>query len=377
MDSAPTITRVGDSPSDRPGGPAARKNSGPLKKVKHEDIVFFANQLAVMVDTGVPLSEALDAIAASTDHNGLQAVIWDISAQVKNGVEFSTAMESHRKLFSELFISLMRASEASGQMGPMLERCTAYMMQERETRRQIKGAMIYPASMMAFCIIVVVGLLLFVLPRFASIYAGKGATLPLPTRILMSLSSGLINYWMYIIGGLAVTITGGIFYFRSESGHIMGDRIKITMPILGPMTRKACMAKGFRTMATMVSTGVAMLDGLDITARVSGNYFYARIWKKVSEDVQEGANLTQALYEDPLIPRTIAQMIDAGEKTGKLEMVMDRVAKFCEDDLKIAVKTLTSMIEPIMIIVMGLIVGGIAMSLLLPIFNMSKVMTGK
>lgn len=358
------------------GPTGAGRPSGPLKKVKHDDIVFFANQLAVMVDAGVPLSEALDAIANSTDNNGLEAVVSDLSSQVKNGVEFSAAMENHRKHFSELFISLMRASEASGTMGTMLERCTDYMMQDRETRRQIKGAMIYPACMMSFCVLVVIGLLVFVLPRFEKIYAGKGALLPLPTRILLATSNGIVNYWPYILGGLGTVIGLSVMYFRSPSGRRAADKIKISLPILGPMFRKACMARGFRTMATMVATGVAMLDGLDITARISGNYYFARLWRKVAESVEEGAHLSLELFEDPLIPRTIAQMVDAGERTGKLDMVMDRVAKFCEDDLRIAVKTVTSMIEPIMIIFMGLIVGGIAMALLLPIFNMAKVMRG-
>ncbi len=366
----------GEDSIDGAGPTGTGRQSGPLKRVKTDDIVFFANQLAVMVDTGVPLSEALDAIANSTDNNGLEAVVSDLSLQVKSGVEFSTAMESHRKHFSELFISLMRASEASGRMGEMLERCTEYMMQDRETRRQIKGAMIYPACMMSFCVLVVIGLLVFVLPRFEKIYAGKNAVLPMPTRILLAASNGIVNYWPYILGGLGTVIGLSVMYFRSPSGRRAADKMKISLPIVGPMFRKACMARGFRTMATMVSTGVSMLNGLDITARVSGNYYFARIWRKVAESVEEGSHLSLELFEDPLIPRTIAQMVDAGERTGKLDMVMDRVAKFCEDDLKIAVKTVTSMIEPIMIIFMGLIVGGIAMALLLPIFNMSKVMRG-
>jgi len=352
------------------------RQSGAVKKVKQDDVVFFANQLAVMVDTGVPLSDALDAIAGSTEHNGLAAIVWDLSAQVKSGVEFSSALESHHKQFGELFISLMRASEASGTMGTMLQRCTEYMMQDRETRKQIKGAMIYPACMMGFCVLVVVGLLVFVLPRFEKIYSGKGAVLPLPTRMLLSASNGIVHYWMYILGGLAAVIAAAVAYFRSESGRRVGDRIKISTPIMGPMFRKAYMARGFRTMATMVSTGVAMLDGLEITAKVSANYFYSRIWRRVADSVEQGAALTQGMYDDPLIPRTISQMIDAGERTGKLDMVMDRVARFCEEDLKVAVKTVTSLIEPVMIIFMGLVVGGIAMALLLPIFNMSKVMRG-
>lgn len=348
---------------------------GRPKKVKTDDVIFFANQLAVMVDTGVPLAEALDAIANSTDHTGVQAMIDKVSGQVKSGVEFSEALEAYPKAFSQLFVSLMRASEVSGTMGPMLQRASEYMLQDRDTRKQIKGAMIYPMCMMAFSALVVVGLLIFVLPRFETIYSGKGALLPLPTRILLGASRGIVDHWLALLAGLAAVVSGTVMYFRSPGGRRFADKLRISLPIIGSMFRKACLARSFRTMATMVSTGVDMLDGLQITARVAGNCFYAEIWSGLAERVTEGGTVSEHLFECSLVPRTIAQMVNAGERTGKLGLVMDRVAKFCEDDLRIAVKTITSMIEPITIIILGLIVGGIAIALLLPIFKMSQIMT--
>ena len=356
------------------GRPHARYTAAP-KKVKHDQVIFLASQLSIMVDTGVPLDEALDSIAEQTDHTGLRALVADVSERVKGGSEFSSALESHPKVFDTLFISLMRASEASGTMGQMLTRASDYMESERETRKRVKGAMIYPASMMSFCVLVVIGLMVFILPRFEKIYAGKGAALPLPTRVLMGISSGLINYWMFIIAGLAGVITAAVLYFRNPAGKMMLDKLRITMPIIGPMYRKACLARSLRTLATMVSSGVSMLEGLAITATAAGNYYYGKIWTDLAESVKEGSNLADPLYESALIPRTVSQMISAGEKTGRLGMVMDRVADHCESDLKIAVKAITMMIEPIMIIVMGLIVGGIAMALLLPVFSIAKVMT--
>jgi type IV pilus assembly protein PilC len=346
-----------------------------LRRIKTDDVIFLANQLAVMVDTGVPLSEALDAIASSTNHTGMQAMVSDLSEQVKSGVEFSTALENYPKVFSNLFISLMRASEVSGTMGPMLQRASAYMGQDRETRKQIKGALVYPVCMLSFCVVVVIALLVFVLPRFESIYAGKGALLPLPTRILLGASRGLIANWLAIAIGLVATVGGLVYYVRTDTGRRVKDRALLAMPLLGTMFRKANLARSLRTMSTMVSTGVSMLDGLEITARVASNVFYKEVWLNLAERVKEGSTLSSQLFECPLIPRTTAQMIDAGERTGKLGLVMDRVAEFCEDDLKISVKAITSMIEPIMIITMGLLVGGIAMALLLPIFNMSKMMS--
>ena len=352
----------------------ARHTPAP-KKVKHDQVIFLASQLSIMVDTGVPLDEALDSIAEQTDHSGLKVLVTDISERVKGGNEFSGALESHPKIFDTLFISLMRASEASGTMGEMLVRASDYMESERETRKRVKGAMIYPASMMSFCVLVVIGLMVFILPRFEKIYAGKGATLPLPTRILMGISAALIDYWPFIIAGLAGLITAAVLYFRSPGGKMLLDKLRISMPIIGPMYRKACLARSLRTLATMVSSGVSMLEGLAITATAAGNYYYRKIWTDLAESVKEGSNLADPLYESKLIPRTVSQMISAGEKTGRLGMVMERIARHCEEDLKIAVKAITMMIEPIMIIVMGLIVGGIAMALLLPVFSIAKVMT--
>ena len=347
------------------------------KKVKRGDVMFFATQLAVMVDTGVPLAEALDSISEQTDHEGLRVMVGDISDQVKSGIEFSTALEKYPKAFSRLFTSMMRASEVSGTMGEMLIRVSDYLASERETRKKVKGALIYPACMLSFCLLVVIGLLVFVLPKFEKIYSGKGATLPLPTRALLAMSHGITGYWPFIIAGLVGAGVGIHFYVRSPGGRMMMDRIRISVPILGQMYRKAYLARSLRTMATMVSSGVSILDGLEITARVAGNYFYQKIWTGAAERVVEGATLSDPLFECRLIPRSVTQMISAGERTGKLAYVMNRVATFCEDDLKVAVKTVTQMIEPLMIIVMGLVIGGIAIALLLPVFSVSKIISGR
>ena len=346
------------------------------KKIKTDDIIFFATQLAVMVDTGISLSEALDSIVSCTDHDSLGFLIEDISERVKSGSSFSESLEVHPKYFNEQFVAMMRASEASGTMGEMLQRCTAYMMQDRDTRKQIKGAMVYPLCMMSFCVLVVVGLLIFVLPRFESIYATRGAALPMPTQILLSISAGITENWILLLTSVIALAVGGTFFFRSEIGGRTADRIKIDLPAMGSMFRKGCLARSLRTMSTMVTTGVNVIDGLDITARVAGNRYYADLWWSLQSRISEGGGLAEGLFESPLVPGTIAQMIEAGEKSGKLGNVMDRVAKFCEDDLRVAIKTLTGLIEPIMIIVMGILIGGIAMALLLPIFSMADVAKG-
>jgi type IV pilus assembly protein PilC len=349
---------------------------GGLKKVKQDDVIFFAAQLAVMVDTGVPLSEGLDMIAAETEHTGMKKLLGEISDDVKGGVEFSSALEKHPKHFDTLFVSLMKASEISGTMGPMLQRVSDYMEEQRKTRKRIKGAMVYPSCMLGFCVIIIVCLLVFVLPKFEKIYAGKKAILPAPTRFLLGISHGITDYWPYILGALVVGAVSLRMYVKTPGGQMALDTFRIKMPIMGGMFRKACLARSLRCLSTMVSTGVNMIEGLDITSRVSGNRHYKAVWDHVADGVKEGSSVSDGLVDSPLVPGNVCQMISAGEKSGKMGMVMDRVARFCEDDLKVAVKAITDMIEPAMIIIMGLIVGGIAMALLMPVFKMSKVAGG-
>jgi len=276
------------------------------------------------------------------------------------------------RIFTRMFVALMKASEASGQMGTMLKRASDYMGQERETLKKIRGAMIYPICMMVFCTLVVIGLLIFILPRFEKIYSGKGAALPGPTRLLLAMSHGMTDYWYLLIPALGAAATGLYFFARSEAGKCFMDTLRIRLPIVGVMYRKAYLARGLRTLGTMISTGVALLDGLEITSRIAGNRHFQAIWESVAEHAREGGSITEELIKHPLVPGTITHMISAGERTGQLASVMNRVADFCEEDVKVSVKSVTSMIEPLMIIMMGIVIGGIAMALLLPVFSMSK-----
>jgi len=349
---------------------ASRQVSG--ARVTRDEVIFLASQLAVMVETGVTLPEALDAIADQTQEPALKEVVEDLSMQVKGGVSFSGALKRHPRAFSPLLVALMRASEVSGTMGTMLHRACAYLSQERHTIKQIKGAMIYPICMLCFCTLVVIGLLIFILPRFEKIYAGKGAILPAPTRVMLSVSHGLVDYWYVALALVAILTVGAIFYFRSDRGRCFLDTFRIRMPVMGRMYRKAYLARSLRTMSTMISTGVSLLEGLEITADVVGNHHYAEIWKAVSEQAREGCAVSEELAKHPLIPCTVTRMIAAGERSGQLAHVMDRVAEFCEADVRTAIKSVTSLVEPAMIVIMGLIIGGIAMALLLPVFTMSR-----
>lgn len=345
----------------------------PGKGVKQDDVIFFATQMAVMVDTGVPLTEALDAIGDQSTNPGMQALIREVSEDVKGGTELSASLDKHPRIFGNLFVALMKASEASGTMGGMLQRVSEYLEEQRKIRKKVKGAMTYPICMLSFCVLVVIGLLVFILPRFEKIYGSKGAVLPVPTQILLAISHALTGYWYVILGCLGAVIAAAIWYVRTPAGRAVLDRLRISIPLIGPMYRKACLSRSLQTLATMLSSGVPVLESLEITAKVAGNEYYRQVWLDLAESTKEGSSLAEQLYRSDLVPATVTQMIDAGERSGRLPMVMDRVAKFCEDDLKARIQALTSLIEPAMIITMGIIVGGVAMALLLPVFSLSKV----
>jgi len=353
-----------------------RKSRIRTRGVKRTQLVFFANQLAVMVDTGVSLPDALDSIAERMSGGSLHQVLTDISDQVKGGTEFSAALARYPKIFGDLVVSLVKASESSGTLGKMLQRISAYLEEQHRLRRRVKGALVYPAAMLCFCILVVVGMLAFVLPRFEKIYASRSAVLPLPTRVLLGFSNGLVAHWPFVLVGLALAAVGVYLFVRRPQSKVALDKIRLEMPLFGKIFRGACLARSFRTLATMIASGVDMLESLEITSDVSGNVYYRRIWSGVSERLKEGASLSEELHRYEMIPDSISQMVAAGERTGRLDMVLDRIAAFCEEDLDVAVRTITSLVEPAMIVIMGLVVGGIALALLLPVFSISKVVAG-
>ena len=352
---------------------ATRAHGASRKRAKRDDVIFFANQLAVMVDTGVSLPDALDGIAVQTTTESFQEVIEDLSEEVKSGVDFSTALSKYPRIFGRLFVAMVKASEASGTMGKMLQRISRYLDNERRIRKRVLGAILYPAGMLSFCVLVVICMLVFVLPRFEKIYEGRSAALPVPTRILMGISSVMTDHWALLLGGTFTAVMGAYLYFRRPDGQIVLDRMRIKAPVVGGIYRRACMARSLRTLSTMVETGVSMLESMEITAEVSGNYHYTAIWRGLGDRLKEGASLSEEMRHCPLIPACVCQMVAAGEQTGKLSDVLDRIATFCEEDLDTIIRSATSLIEPAMIVIMGVIVGGVALALLLPVFSMSKV----
>ncbi len=350
-------------------------------KVKPAELILFTTQLSVMLDSGVVLSDALDAIAESASYrnNGtFRMVILDIAEKVKGGENFSKALTGYPKIFNSMFISMVKASEASGKTPEMFSVLSGYLNFESETRKSIKGALTYPFIMALMAVAATGTLMFFVLPRFMGIYEAKGAALPKLTQILVGFSKLLANF-QFMTGALTAAIFAavGLYYWAGTvSGRRVIDFIKIRTPVLGTMFIDMVVTRSMRIMATMVNTGVNLLDSIDVMQGACENYYFQRLWSGVDERIRDGYQLSESILVSPgseLIAPGIIQMLRAGEKSGKLGEVCDKVSVFYEKKLEASIRSVMALIEPIMITIMGSIIGTIAIALLLPVFRISSV----
>ncbi len=346
------------------------------KRVKRAEVIYFTHQLAIMIETGVPMSEALDCLTRQVGNDNFKAVLEDISATVQAGGELSLAMKRFPKVFPKVMTGLVRASEASGTMGPMLGRISEYLAKEQQILRQARGALTYPLFMLFMTIGVTVFLLMFVLPRFGTIYETRNAVLPLPTQALLSASSGAVHYWYYWLVLSITAVIGFMLLVRTALGRRLFDGLKLKTPVIGNLFSSLYLSRACRTMGTMIDAGVPILDSVSIVRYVTGNVYYDDLWERVDDRLRQGAQLSEPLFQSRLIPRSIAQMIYSGEKAGRLGQVMSRVATVTEEEFDDAVKTTTQFIEPLMVVVMGSIIGFVAVAMLMPIFSVGRVMAG-
>jgi type IV pilus assembly protein PilC len=364
----PTSLYRTDQPSN-----ATKSSAGAGIKISRAELIQFSMQLAIMSETGVTLSEALECMLAQQPRPIVAKLLEDLSMQVQGGVDFSAALARHPRTFPRLYIALMKASERSGMLAKMLTRANSYLRDEHETVRRVKGALTYPAIMLSFAIITTTFLLAFVLPKFTAIYASKGAALPVPTRVLMAISNALVGNWPWIVGGVIVAVVGGAFYLKTTIGNRQWNWLQLRVPLLGGMFRKLHLSRGMRMIGTMAGAGVGLVDCVATANELCDNVYFRELWDEVSEKIQAGKQMSEPLSQSNLVPRSIAQMINSGEKGGKLAFVMEQVAGFSEQELKDTIAELTRYIEPIMIVVMGFIIGGVALALMLPIFTISRV----
>jgi type IV pilus assembly protein PilC len=348
-------------------------SAGPSQK----DILDFTTQLAVMIRAGISIRSALEGIAEQVANAKFKRILMQIKGDVESGRQFSEAIARHPKLFGPLYVSMVRASEMSGSFGRMLDRIANYLAQEAETRRMVVGASIYPGIIALMAIGTTVFLLTFVLPSFAGVFKGKEEALPGPTIFLLGLSKFMIEYWWLILAAVGATAFAFISFIRTDFGGFWWDRFKISAPVLKRMFRALYLSRSLQTMGELLNAGVPMLDTLAITGDVAGNRHYRRLWRSVHSSVKQGKQLQTQLARSPLLPRSVVQMVSAGEESGRLGEVLDEISGYYAKALRDAIKAVTGMIEPIMIVLMGSIVGFIAMAIILPIFKMSNLASGK
>ena len=340
--------------------------------IKKNEVIYVTSQLSIMVDTGITLSQALGGIAEQEEHPTLRKMLNDIRGKVESGEDFSAALAQYPKYFDKTFVSLVKASEQTGSLGSMLDRIANYLRAQLESRAKVRAAMAYPGIMAVMAIGVTIFLLTFILPKFTPLFTRKGMKLPLPTTIMISLSHALLHYWyLWLIGIVAVAVAY-FFGCRTELGRQILDGAKIHLPILGSTFRKVILSRSISTLGTMLQSGVSMLDALKLTAEVSGNYHYEKAWLHVVDEITQGNRICDSLRGNKLFPKTLVQMIGAGEDTGRLDYVLQKVSVYYDREVETSLKSATSLIEPIMISVMGVVVGGIGMGIMLPIFQLSR-----
>jgi len=343
-----------------------------LNRIGAKDLLAFTSQLSVMSKAGIGLTSALESISDQLVNPRMRTVVTTLKRDVEAGRQFSEAVQRFPKVFSVLYVNMVRASELAGTFGHMLSRINDYLTQQAQTRRQVVGAMVYPFIIVVLAIATTVFMLTFVLPQFMVLFEGKEDILPMPTKILMAMSASIRGYW-YVYLLLTATGGGGLIYFiRTDAGRVWWDMMKLQMPLIKKLCHALYLSRGLRTMGELVNAGVPMLDTIAITAEVTGNVHYSRVWHRVHAAVRKGQRLAPMLAKSPFIPNSVAQMIAAGEETGTLADILNDVSEFYDDQLKATIKAVTSAIEPLMIVVMGGIVGFIAASILLPIFKMSQ-----
>jgi type IV pilus assembly protein PilC len=347
----------------------AELNAG---KPRQRHVLEFTTQLAVMIRAGINLRAALDGIADQTEHPLFKKIILGLKTDVESGKQFSEALARHPKLFGPLYINMTRASEVSGSFAKMLDRIAGYIAQEIDTRKMVVGASIYPGVIGTMAVSVTIFLLTFVLPKFRAVFQGKEEVLPWATKFLMALSDFMVADWYFVVGGIVLIIGSLVAVSKTEVGGWWFDRMRLTIPVVRSMFRALYISRSLHTMGQLINAGVPMLDTLAITGDISGNRMYRSMWRTVYSSVKQGKKIASPLQKTNLLPQAVSQMISAGEESGKLGEVLDEISAYYQKQLREKIKAVTSMIEPIMIILMGSVVGFIAMAIILPIFKMSS-----
>jgi len=345
------------------------------KKVKLDELVIFSRQLATMIDAGMPLVQALGILGEQIENPNLKNVIISVRHDIEAGVSFCDALSKHPNIFSELFINMTRAGEISGMLDQVLDRLASYLEKTASLTRKVKSSLVYPAVVISMAMLITAVLLLKVVPTFKTIFESLGGKLPTPTLVLIGVSDILRKYFLILVGVIVALAFMFKKYINTEKGRYNFDGQKLKLPVLGVLFQKVALAKFSRTFATLIKSGVAALNALEIVAKTSGNKVVEKVVLAARDSVREGEPISKPLSKSKIFPPMICRMIAVGETTGQLEKMLTKIGDFYDEQVDAAVSGLTSMIEPLVIAFLGIVVGGIVIALFLPIFKISELIS--
>lgn len=346
------------------------------KKVSPKEIVVFVRQLSTMIDAGLPLVQGLEVLASQQENKTFKKILQDTKSDVESGSTFADALKKHPKQFDRLFCNMIAAGETGGILDEILKRLADYMEKALRLKRKVKGALTYPIIVLSISALVLGVILIFVIPVFEQMFADLGGALPVPTQIVVNLSNFVKSYFLLIIGALIVMIFLFKKYYKTEKGRLVVDRLILKSPTFGPLLKKVAVSKLTRTLGTLISSGVPILETLNVAAGTAGNKIVEEAIYNVRSSISEGRTIAQPLGESGIFPTMVVQMISVGETTGALDQMLNKIADFYDEEVDTAVDALTSMIEPFMIVFLGGTVGSIIIAMYLPIFSMAGVVSG-
>lgn len=345
-------------------------------KVSNKDLVIFTRQFSTMIDAGLPLVQGLTILAEQSENPTFKKMLKEITKDVEGGSTLAEAMKKHPKVFDALFVNLIAAGEMGGVLDTILRRLADYIEKNEKLKSQIKGAMVYPMVVVVIAVIVIAVIMIFVIPVFQDMFSSMGAGLPLPTQIVINMSRFIKGNIIWVILGVAGLITGFKYYRNTKGGRKTTDAISLKLPIFGDLLKKYAVARFTRTLGTMISSGVPILDALEIVARSSGNVILEEVIMEVRSSIAEGQTIAEPLSENDIFPGMVVQMISVGEATGALDTMLNKIADFYDAEVDAAVGALTSMLEPILMVFLGGAIGGVVIAMYLPIFKMASVVGG-
>jgi type IV pilus assembly protein PilC len=345
-------------------------------KVQTTDVVVFARQFATMIDAGLPLIQSLDILYTQQENKTFKKTLKEIKESVEQGSTLAEALGKYPNIFDELFVNMVAAGEVGGILDTILDRLSGYMEKAQKLKKQVKGAMTYPIIVLIVAALVIGVILVFVIPVFEKMFADFGGALPAPTQLVVNMSRFLKGNIHYVIGGLVIFVFAFKRYYSTEKGRVVVDDVMLKLPVFGTLLRKVAVAKFTRTMGTMISSGVPILDSLTIVAKTAGNKTVEAAIFKVQSAITEGRTMADPLAESGVFPSMVCQMVAVGESTGALDAMLQKIADFYDDEVDAAVGNLTAMIEPFMMVFLGVTIGGLVVSMYLPIFKMAGMVGG-